>query len=443
MKFQITHIKTRAAGFILASFIVGVSFQNCGKAGFDSALDSGLTSASIDPSLEAQFGSRDAVKVQNIPFAYDVIADTLSYSSCFGAGLQSKPGHFTFRIGAYANGGVKLRSNFSDYLKNNFQPIAPATALSENQIKNYLAYSPENAGAAPQFAIRTRQKPQVPRTNATSATSGIDFINMLTNLSDDRMMDPLVKRPDSVISYFPMAANPKQRFLEASLSYNTNEALAFQVRRDFMTEAQLGITFLPNGPSTPYGARMPASSTDTVTGVTDLTKAYGRGYNLTFSADVAPYTQYVYGKTVPNIYNPANILTAVQETNLENPASSNGSSWTCAAERRYVIVRQSDAPINCPKELPSAMNDASYRRELEIVRRQLRAENWDVNIALRCVVPKEGSCYANEFQGTTLIPIQYDQSQECFQGIPDAMYSNPASPPIKRCAQYVSICTRN
>lgn len=443
---KLARIKTRASGLVVGSFLLLVAFQNCGKAGFDSNLDEGIaTNASTDPNLAAEFGSQDAAKVTSVPFAYDVTFDQIAYSSCFGAGLQSKPGHFTFRAGAYSTGGVKVRQAFFDYLKANFKPIAPATELSDNQIKTYMSKSPENNSAAPQFAIRTRGRPQVVRTSSSKATVGFDYINMLDNFNNDRMMDPLVKNRTTMTSFFPFATQHSQRTLEATLSYNSTEALSAQVRQDFQNNAMLATTFVDKT-GDGYAARIPASATDSTTKTTDLTRAYGTGYVLKFSAELAPYTSIVYGATVPKYNNPSNILTSIQEVNLENTSVSTSAKWTCASERRYLIVRTQDAAIQCPKEKIDLMTGATYRQELEIVRRQLPAESWDVNIALRCVVPKEGSCYASETKSDgTLIPIQYNQANECYQGLADAQagYVNPASPPVNRCAQYVSICTRD
>lgn len=443
MKFHFELFTKRAVGVIVGSFLLVVTFQNCGKAGFDSALDDSLTSSSVDPNLEGQFGSRDALKVQSIPFAYDVVPDQIAYSSCFGSGLQSLPGHFTFRIGAYSTGGVKIRQNFFDYLKANFQPISPATELSTNQIKTYLAYSPENTLAAPQFAIRTRGLPQLVRTSSAKATVGLDFINVLMSLTDDRMMDPLVNNRTSNTMFFPMASQPTQRNLEASISYNTTQALSESVRNDFRTSAMLAMTYVPSTPALAYSARIPASATTTNTDgttTTDNSKAYGRGYYMQFVSDLAPYTQTLYAQTTIASNNPTNILFSIQEINLENSTTS--GTWSCPFERRYVIVPLADAPISCPQEKGTSMSDSTYRRELEIVRRQLKAEDWDVNIALRCVVPKQGSCYVTDYQGTTALGIEYNQANECYQGA-NYSYTNPASPPLKRCAQYVTICNRN
>ncbi len=436
MKIQITKPLWRGVAVVGVSLLLVTSFQNCGKAGFDANLDSELAGSTTDASLSSQFGQSDATKVAAVPFAYNVLADVISYNSCTGSTLQSNPAFYTLKIGSHYNGGVQLRQSFYDYINTNFKPIYPNTTLSASQIKNYLAYSPANKAAAPQLAIRTRGKPQALRTASGTANVGLDFINLLSDLTNDRFMDPIIKSGTASVSYFPMAIEPTERSIVGQFSYNNSEAVAQSLRNDFRNAAQIALTYTVDGADA-YAARAPSS--------TDTSKAYGRGYNLTFSVDVAPYTKVVSGNSyaLPKSNNPNNILTAVQEVNLENPSSSSGATWSCDANRRYLVVRQQDQILLCPKESSSLLQDANYRAELALVRKHLRPEDWDVNVTLRCAVPKTGLCYPNETLNGSVVGIQYDQSQECFQGSDTQSFDNPSAPPTKRCAHYVSFCTRN
>ncbi len=137
MKIQLSNRIWKPVYALFASVLLVVTFQNCGKAGFDSSLDNSLTSASNSTSnaQTAQFG-RDADKVAAQPFAFDIAPDQITYNSCTGSGLSGNPAFFTFKIGAYsAGGGVSLKPNFLNYLTTNFQPIFPATPLSDSQIR--------------------------------------------------------------------------------------------------------------------------------------------------------------------------------------------------------------------------------------------------------------------------------------------------------------------
>ncbi len=440
MKFQIYKTRWKAGGGIFASLLLLMSFQNCGKAGFDSSLDDGLAMASTDPNLTSQFGQTDAAKVQLAPFAFDVLSDQISYNSCTGPDLMSNTGFFTVRIGAHATGGVRVRQTFLDYLKTNFQPVYPATTFTPAQIKNYMAYSPENAGAQPQFALRARGAPQVLRVPANSTPAlGIDYVNTLDALTNDRYMAPLALSGTAPVFYFPFGIDPTSRNVFASFSYNDSETTAQNLRNDFVNKSQISQTFT-SASGDPFAARAPIPAV----GVTPSTTiAYGRGYNLMFSVDIAPLTKTIAGANARvAASNPNSILTGVNEVNLEVPASSSGGTWNCDANRRYAVVRLADAAL-CPPDGINLLSDQVYRTELEIVRRHLRPEDWDVSISRRCVVPKRGSCYPTEVLNGSTVQIQYDQTQECFQGIPGQNLSNPAAPPTKRCAHYVSICTRN
>lgn len=110
-----------------------------------------------------------------------------------------------------------------------------------------------------------------------------------------------------------------------------------------------------------------------------------------------------------------------------------------------MIVRPADQAALCPKG-EDAVNLANgsfaspslYYRDLERIRRALPADQWDVNLTRRCVVPKDGDCYGQEKLNNVLIPVQYDISKTCFQSL-DIPYSTT---PVNWCAQFVSICTR-
>jgi len=167
--------------------------------------------------------------------------------------------------------------------------------------------------------------------------------------------------------------------------------------------------------------------------------AYGRGYNLTFATDIAPMTILLSGNSAaqPDIYNPNNLLVGVQEINLESPAASTGAIWSCPQARRYVIVRAQDEASVCPPDSFDRLGDANYRAELEIVRRHLRPDQWDVSIDRRCVVPKTGSCYIDSTGVEE--PVEYNQVNGCYYGVAGVPTRNVTN----RCAEYISICNRN
>lgn len=406
---------------VFACGLLIFAFQNCGKAGFDSALDTEADLASNATDTGA-------------PFAFNATFDQITYNSCFGVGLGSNPAFFTLKAGSYDGGGVNLNTAFIDYVKTKLKPQYPSTTITVEQMKTYVGETVENNTATLQMALRTRGAPQQVRNpTGNSPALNTDYVNLMTDLTDDRIMEPIFRGQGAVVNYFPLAAVQSQRVMEAKITYNADEGVAYSLRNDLSNSGMLALTYTgPTGTSA-FSARIPNGSKD-------QTIAYGRGYTLMYAADIAPLTQAIKQSTTvaPNSRNPNNILVGIQETNLMTPSTSSGAVWTCAQGRRYAIVKTSDAPVYCPADSVDRMSDANYRRELEIVRRHLPASQWDVSIDRRCVVPKSGSCY-NNVGGTAEEAVEYDQTLECYQGLQGL--ANPAI--AKRCAQYVSICLRN
>lgn len=398
---------------------VVLAFQNCGKAGFD---DTG-SDASKD----------SATKDTTVSFAFNSAFDQITYNSCFGAGLTNNPAFFTIKAGAYEAGGVNLTQSFINDAKAKLTPQYPATTVTVEQMKAFVGETAENTSATLQMALRTRGSPQQVR-NPTGAapTLGVDFINLLMDLTDDRVMEPIFRAQGGVVNYFPLAPNQNQRVMEGKITYNADEGIAYSLRNDLSSNGMLGLTYTAYNGGSAFAARMPGTTSDP-------SLAYGRGYVMTFAADVAPMTQIINNNPAvqPHSKNPNNILVNISEVDLQNPSAA-GPAWTCAPGRRYLIVKSEDAATYCPSDSVSRLSDLNYRRELEIIRRHLPPEQWDVSVDRRCVVPKSGSCYRNS-GGTAEEPVEYNQALECYQGI-----QGLANPNItKRCAQYVSICLRN
>lgn len=406
---------------VFACGLLIFAFQNCGKAGFDSALDADENLASVASDAEA-------------PFAFNATFDQITYNSCFGVGLSTNPAFFTLKAGSYDGGGVNVTTDFMTYLNKKLKPQYPSTTVTVEQMKAHIGDTVENNLATLQMALRTRGAPQQVRNpTGSSPALNVDYVNLMTDLTDDRIMEPVFRAQGAVVNYFPLAAVQSQRVMEAKITYNADEGVAYSLRNDLSNNGMLALTYTgPTGTSA-FAARIPGSSTDS-------TIAYGRGYTLMYAADIAPLTQAIRQSTTvaPNSKNPNNILVGIQETNLMSPSTSSGAVWTCAQGRRYAIVKTSDASVYCPADSVDRMGDANYRREMEIIRRHLPASQWDVSIDRRCVVPKSGSCY-NNVGGSAEEAVEYDQTLECYQGLQGL--ANPAI--AKRCAQYVSICLRN
>lgn len=419
MKSNVLNYIVKSTAVVAGVCSLIFAFQNCGKAGFDQAID------------ESSVGTVDANSAA-APFAFDASFDQISYNSCAGTGASNKPGFFTIKAGSYGGGGVSIRPGFVSYAKSKLQPSYPATEVTAEQLKQFVAGTPENAEATMQMSVRTRGAPnQLLTVSGSAPTLGYDYVNVLMDLTDDRIMDPIFRATGAAVNYFPLAMTANQRVMEAGISYNKDIGMAYSVRNEFVNSRMLSLTYSGFRTNAAYAARVPA-------GVTDISVAYGRGYLLNFAADIAPYTILASGNAAaqPDTYNPNNTLVGVQEINLESPSASSGAIWSCPQARRYVIMRVQDAAA-CPPDPFSRLADANYRAELEIIRRHLRPDHWDISIDRRCVIPKVGSCYLNNAGAEE--PVEYNQANQCYYGVSGVPTRNVAN----RCAEYVSVCNRN
>lgn len=423
-----------AIGLLALSFVLMFFFENCGKAGFESSNSSGTLDLSSSSTATT------------VPFAFTAAFDQIAYNSCSVATLAGKAGYYTLMGGAYQNGGVALSSDIISYTKNPafVKPIYPATTISTDQIKSTIFNASNNVAAQPQMAFRLRsnmQQLEVPTAGQVPA-EGTDYVSMLNDLTDDRWLDPLVRYSPTATLYFNLAPDT-QRTLEGSITYNSDEGTAQGLRDSLSNSSLLALTFQgTSDQGAPYAARTPPVTT----GVTaDARLAYGKGYLLSFNVDIAPYTTMYYGTTAvaPNNLNPNNLLTAITEVDLQNPSNSSLNSWTCDPNRRFLIVQPSDAAVYCPAESYTNLANASYAAEYEIIRHSLKPEYWNINLSYHCAVPIDAtaSCYvAAEANGSAPV-IEYDQTKACYQSITGIPYGTTT--PINRCAEYVSICTRN
>lgn len=416
MKVRFNKTAFRFGGGVLASLLMLVSFQNCGKAGFDADLGSTLDTGLSDAQLIAKYGEATALKVQGIPFAFDATLDTITYNSCAESQLRSTPGFFSIMAGAYSTGGIKIKNEFYDYADQNFKPIYPETTLTENQYKEYLADSPTNAGVTPNVAIRVKNSLSDVFTTNTQPTLYTDIVPVVGKLTDSLVMDSIAKKGVTA-NYFPFSS--EQRILEAGLNFNSSEETADEMRNIFMSSGLLSLAYMmPN--TEIYKVRSPSTAAPVKT-------AYGKGYNLTFS----PYP--VSGGAVNN---PNHVLAQLVETDLANP-SVGAKTWNCG--RVYKVIRAQDAATLCPAHTYNDLKNQTIRSELAIARRHLRADQWDVNVAYGCVVPKGGvSCYKEEAINGQPV-VQYDLTKECFRT--NGSYAGAV--PNSRCMHFVTVCTRD
>lgn len=415
MKVRFNKTTWRAVGGICASFLMLVSFQNCGKAGFDAELDSNLD-VSSEAALNAKYGSITGAKVQDIPFSIETTFDTITYNSCADTHVVNKPGFFTLRAGAYSTGGIRIKQEFYDYADSNFKPVYPETALTETQYKEFLVDAPENNGAVAMMAIRPKNSlTDVYTKDGKAATLGVDIVALVGTLTHPQVLDAFSNRGVTA-NYFPFS--PELRILEGELSYNANEANA-NIYRDILSNAGvLAITYVPKT------AEINKVRAPDVT--YPVKNAYGKAYSMTFSQLTS----------VTNaVSNPSRVLASVTERDLNTPTIG-AQVWNCS--RNYKIIRAADAAGYCPPHSQTDLSNPTIRSELEIARRHLRSDQWEINVTNRCAVPKGSiSCYKEtQYAGAPI--VQYDLSQACFDP------TNPLSPtPNSACMHFITVCTRD
>lgn len=417
MKLRLNSAVSRAAVGVIASLVLVLFFQNCGKAGFDAGLDESSYDGSSDAALTAKYGTATAAKIAAIPFAFDATFDQIAYNSCADENIRNNSAFFSIKAGAYSTGGIKLSNEFYEYVDQRFSPIYPEPAITNNQYKEFLADSPANNGAIPAMAIRVKNSLDSVFSSSNRVTTGVDVLPMVSTLTDGRVMESLVGK-GTTATYFPFSE--EFRVMEATLTLNSNEATAEQLRSTLTDSGGVLTLGYMDTKMENYQIRSPSNESP-------LRTAYGKGYQLSFSP--------ASGAT----NNPSNILTSLREYDLSSPATT-GRSWKC--DNKMIVVRAQDAATRCPAHSYADLKNATIRAKLEMVRRQLRADQWDVNVSLGCVVPKGGiSCYKEEVLNGNPVGVQYDTSKECFRPTNSVYYSTPK--PTARCAQYITICTRD
>lgn len=421
MKVRFNKTTWRAFGAIIASGILVVSFQNCGKAGFDSSLDDSLSSEAVDAALSAKYGSNIGSKVAAIPFSFDGGFDQITYNSCAENTLSGNTAFFSIKAGAYETMGAKLTDDFFSYVSesNGFKANYPETVISKDQYADYLADSPANKGAIPNAAIRSKSNLFNVYSANTTVTLGADVVGMVSNLTDTLVMDSLTTKSAAYTRYFPFS--PDTRGVEATLYFNKDQSVAEGFRKVLIGDGVFSFTYLKSIADANL-IRGPSSASPAKT-------AYGKGYNFTFSRIIPTASTFA----------PTNVLTTITETNLQTGGST-GAAWNC--NRKYIVVRGADSAA-CPAlTMEQLSGNATYRRELEIARRQLRGDQWTVNPALGCVVPKDNvSCYNEELINGQPAGVEYSPTASCFNPlVQPGNYGGTI--PVKRCANFISICAR-
>lgn len=320
--------------------------------------------------------------LKNAPFAYDYAADTISYNSCVigGNSSQDPAGLHGLKIGSSegfvdnlgtgaVKGGVKLRSDFLQYVGKNFLPDYPNNVITPSVVMRVLntSYSIQNSNAFLQFAVRKKSDysvipdliaPVIPITVSPTRDASVFLQNLSSgylgyaitksiifnntggvlaegprvyDLSDTQESAPIEGSINLNATVDESSAAPGF----ASEPYGVGESYAQRVRDAFNAGTQLlTVTFGGTGPT----AGIPTEDVvnDTLNNIKrpyksgttefDTTKAFGRGYQLKFESQTTVTTW------------PKSRLTKVTEIALDTATPVGGTSWTC---EQFVIAPQS------------------------------------------------------------------------------------------------------
>lgn len=379
---------TGVIALLFASLVF--SFQNCTQP------------AQVDPAAILSSAAKD------VDFAYDATFDQIGYMSCSNMtkGTYDRSAYFSYRIGSYRNAGLKLTDAFLDTYKKK----------KPEYISDLLFMSPANTSTVMQVSIRVLNNYQSLLTGATgTATKGDDYHNILEPLGTEGVSDLLVGLPEGKRLKYVRNGTPYGSRMEASLYFATSYSLAESVRQFLRNEGVLGLTFTHTaGSGTETLARSPSDVLDD-SNADPSRSVYGRGYSLRFGQPNGASGQF-----------PTNILSGVTEMSLLNASDRTGlGTWTCPVAMQLKIVRPQDVDSGAVKcnRLP---DPAVLPSNLAIVRNTLRAEDWYVDLANKCIIPKKAGtgCYGSYKK------VVYDPSKTCNANGDDT------------CVQFASICYR-
>ncbi len=388
-----------------------LTFQNCSQAAFD-----------------GEGENEESSYESTLPFAYSARIDTIAYMSCSGMSENppDKRGYFTLRAGAYGvcNPADVNCSPFSN-------PVAGLSMSTEfrNATKFYdkkqkahlFSMSDKNANTFLSLSIRSAGNYQLPWKEGNLA-AGEELDAMLPALDSTAIAGPLgFSSEGQMMNYFPGSGT--QRLMEGSLRYYNFENTA-KLTRDTLNqkEALMVVGFSTAADPLEVGLRspdQPATGTQLPTN-----RAYGTGFNLQFELPTGPSGV----RMTAGEQRALGTSAGVEEINLTNNQPT-GASWDCNYNYQFMVVRPEDKAagrVVC-NAVADVFNNATEQAALNAVRRVLRVEDWFVDVANRCIMPKRTGdyCYGN-VQGRA---IMYGQTSCINDG-------------TRMCPHVVSVCIR-
>jgi hypothetical protein len=253
-----------------------LTFQNCGRSGFDTVDESALMSSSL-------IGTNPNGKA-SAPVAFDVALDAIAYNSCV-PNMKSHPAYFTLRTSAGGTrGGVRMTSEFMQAAQSQLRPILGNSEVLDVQYKELIDVT--NEGMEVQVALRSATDFRT----VFNGASQTGIWGAMSYLSHDSWLTPLIQSArrggNAFIPYSARAPSNQSR-----MDYSFNQEFPSQNHWDSLIGAsgfrscvtqgcqgfgQFHIAVGFSEPGNRSVIRSPTAYSST------QSKAVGRGYQLQF-----------------------------------------------------------------------------------------------------------------------------------------------------------------
>lgn len=384
------------------------------------------------PPEDASFSTSSSYE-NRLPLAVEGQVDTIGYMSCSEMPNDPEPrAYFSFRALAFKNstGGLRVSREYLEKTRY-FSNTDRARSFANSEANGDTRFSLSIRSAANYQSIWKAEELRVGKaieglmspldSNQVSGqlASAVKDVNSLLN-TPMNVRDPNAGIPWT--NYFP--GSETKRLIEGSLRFYKLDDDAVKTRNALETRQSLLVAgFSAGADELNTSLRVPPS----VTAAPGYPPpVYGRGYYLRFGLP----SGYQSGekRVLASGLGPA---AGVEEVDLSQsqPTPVSGT-WDCSSTYQFQVVRPEDAVTTSPNYVPCARaaDPVNMPAQLQAIRRVLRVEDWYVDLAGRCVVPKNSGdyCYGNNIQNRR---IQY--------GSPNCTNSTTTL-----CPHFVSVCIR-
>lgn len=339
--------------------------------------------------------------------------DQVAYMSCHQLGTNfDRSTWFTFRIGGYsANSGLGLSQSF----------ITEMGARKKEDWKARIVA--DYAGIQPVLSVRDVSSPQTIRLpiGLSVPTAGFDHSKLLGVLSDDAIVDEILKDTTKKVRYKRNGAPEGARF-EGDLNLNFFLDGLNDVQLRLTQNSVIGVHYPVNNKSV-IGLR--TGSTGQLLGeeikVVFRNTHPAAASNVTWALDFLQSRDLEPNGAQATISCPRSLAFKIADPSdlSTNPAETDTTKIYCE--------RKPDDPNSLT---------AGDRELLRRARLSLRVEDWYIDWTRKCIVPKKFGDGKNLCYGpaSSAVAVEYDLNKACV--------ASPATTANRACVALASICIR-